>query len=436
MDKEEEKKQAKAIEVEVQSKHYRPISSEWLANGVVMVDGKPVYWKAARQYAKWEIEPSAYGGWDLGPDAREEAVDIIVRALQENRKFLTHREAEIAREKVPEEGPRISLAHGGGGTLMYELVEKLILQHISSPELDELNDGATLSRQPGRLVLTTDTYVVRPLFFRGGDIGRLAVCGTVNNISVSGAKPLAVSIGLVLEEGLPVATLSEILASISKAAKEAGVRIVAGDTKVVEKGKVDKVFVNTTGLGVTYPRMRIGLDRAKAGDVVIISGTIGDHGTAVISERENLQFKQEMESDVAPINALVEELVKAKITIKCMKDPTRGGIAAALNRIASRSGVQIELDEASIPIRDKVRDACEVLGLDPLCVPNHGKLILLCAQRSLQEALKALKRHALGKDAAVIGRVIDGVGGRVTVEKESGLRIVDMPYGEQANRMF
>jgi hydrogenase expression/formation protein HypE len=428
--------QSKAIEVEVQSKHYRPVSSKWLANGIVMVDGKPVYWKAARHYAKWEIEPSAYEGWDLQGQAKEKAVEMIVRALQENRKFLSQLETQEEKQEPYKEGPRIELAHGGGGALMHDLIEKVVLKYLSSPELSRYDDGAVLPQQSGRLVITTDTFVVKPLFFRGGDIGKLAICATVNNLSVCGARPLAVSLGLVLEESLSISMLGDVLDSVRKAVDEAGVRVVTGDTRVVERGKVDGMFINTTGIGLAYPRVRADLDRARPGDVVLVSGTLADHGIAVLCDREELSFGETIKSDVAPVNTLVAKIVAAKVPIRCMKDPARGGLATALNQIAHRSGVQIDLDEAAIPVREEVTQACEMLGLDPLNVASQGRIVLVCSGPSAIKALKTLQEQDLGKEAAIIGQVNKGVPGRVTLKTHGGdLRILDMPYGEQLPRV-
>lgn len=431
-----DKTHPKSIEVEVQSKHYRPVSSQWLANGVAMVDGKPVYWRAARQFAKWDVEPSEYDGWTLEGDDEGSVRDLIVKALQENRKFLSHDEAAEEQDTPVVKGPQISLAHGGGGALMQELIEKVILKQLSGPGLEKLEDCARLARQAGGLVLTTDTFTVSPMFFSGGDIGRLALCGTVNNLSTSGAKPVAVSLGLVLEEGLPVSTLTDILASLRKAADEAGVQVVTGDTRVVEKGRVNGVFINTTGLGTAFARLRPGLDKAKPGDTVIISGTLGNHGIAVLCQRENLRFDSEPKSDVAPVAPLVSSLVDSKVTIRCMKDPTRGGLAAALNRIAAASKVQIDLDEKALPVQQEVRDACDILGLDPMYIPNQGKLVLVCSAATAKKALSAMKKHPLGKDAAIIGQVSKGEAGRVVLRTGAGSsRIVDMPYGDLLPRV-
>ncbi len=436
--KKPKKSDAASIEVEVQTKHYRPLSSQWLANGVVTVDGKPVYWQAERQYAKWEIEPSAYEGWDVRGNIRKEAVSMIVKALQENRKFLRRLDIEEEKEEEPgEDDPRITLAHGGGGVLMQELMRDVIARHLIGPGPGKLENTAVVAKQAQRLVFTTSTFVVKPLFFRGGDIGRLAVCGTVNNLLTSCAKPVVISVGLVLEEGLPIATLEAILASMKKAADEARVRIVAGDVRVVGKGEVDKIFINTTGLGTALPRKRIGLDRAKPGDMVIISGALGNHGITIVCEREDLEFKKRPESDVAPLSSLVERLVKANVPIHCMIDPTRGGVAAALNRIARRSGVQISLDETAVPVHADVADICEMLGLDPLYVANQGKLIIVCSKRAAMKALEVMKRDPLGAEAEIIGQVTEGEPSRVTLERYTGpLQIVDMPHGDQFPRVF
>ncbi len=431
------KAHSKSIEIEVQSKHYRPVSSKWMANGVAMVDGKPVYWKAARQFAKWDVEPSAYDGWTLEGDDESSVRDMIVRALQENRKFLSQEEAAAEEEKPAVTGPQISLAHGGGGALMHELIREVILKNLSSPELDKLEDCATLPRHSGRMVFTTDTFVAGPLFFGGGDIGRLAVCGTVNNLSASGAKPLAMSLGLVLEEGLPVSTLADVLTSVSKTSEEAGIQVVTGDTRVVEKNRIDGLLINTTGLGVAFPRIRASLDRAKPGDAVLVSGTLGDHGITVLCEREGLRFDAMPRSDVAPIAPLVAGLVESKVAIRCMKDPTRGGLAAALNRIALASKMQIDLDVKKLPVRPEVRDACDMLGLDPIGLPNQGKLLLVCSGATAKKALSVMKKHPLGKDAAIIGQVSKGEAGRVVLKTNSGdSRIVDMPYGDQLPRVI
>jgi len=432
------KNKSKSIEVEVQSKHYRPMTSKWFASGVVMVDGKPVYWKAARQYAKWDIESSAQQGWELDENQRHEAMSMIIRALQENRKRLSRVESTPGRkEDEIDLGDRITLAHGGGGTQMQELIQKTIRKHLPTGENGNLFDGAILASHSGRMVFATNTYVVKPLFFRGGNIGSAALYGTVNNIAVCAARPLAISVGLVLEEGLPIGIMAEILESIKTAAENTGVSVVTGDTRVVEKGSVDGMFINTTGIGSMYPRLRVGYERVKPGDAVLISGTVSEHGIAVICDREGLNLKGKIKSDVGPVNSLVEKLIKAKISIRCMKDPSRGGVAAALNQIATASGTQIEIDADSLPLRQDIADACEVMGLDPLSVANHGKLIVICAGGNAAMALEKLKEDPFGKKAAIIGKVTKSAAGRVIKRRKTGeASIVEMPYGEQMPRVL
>jgi hydrogenase expression/formation protein HypE len=431
------KAKGKSIEVEVQSKHYRPVASKWLANGVVMVNGKPVYWKAARQYAQWEISPTDLDGWSLEGDAQNEATQLIERALQENRKFLSHVDVEQQEEVPSDKDARIALAHGGGGSLMHELIQKVVLRRLDSPGLGKFDDSAMLPRQSGRLVLTTDSFVVRPLFFPGGDIGRLAVCGSVNNVAVSGAKPLAISLGLIVEEGLPIQVLDEILDSVRATADEVGIKVVTGDTRVVERGRVDRVFINTAGVGTMLPRIRLSLGSAKQGDTVLISGNIGSHGLAVACARDGLELKESVKSDLAPVHGLAAKLLKAKISVRCMKDPTRGGIAVALNLIAGASGAHIELDEEAIPVSRDVRASCELLGLDPLYLESQGRILLVCSDATAVKALEVTKKQDLGRDAAIIGRVTGGRTGQVTLKAKSGAsRIVDMPYGEQQSRII
>jgi hydrogenase expression/formation protein HypE len=315
---------------------------------------------------------------------------------------------------------------------MHDLIQKVVLKKLDSPALGKLDDSATLPRQSGRLVLTTDSFVVSPLFFPGGDIGKLAVFGSVNNLSVCGSKPLALSLGLIVEEGLAIPVLDQILDSIREAADEAGIKIVTGDTRVVEKGRADRVFINTAGLGIMLPRVSVALDRAKPGDAVLVSGDIGRHGLAVACAREGLELKDKIESDLASVHSLVAKLFKAKVSIRCMKDPTRGGVATALNVIAGASGVKIELEEAAIPVSREVQDACELLGLDPLYLACQGRAVIVCSARTASKALETMKKHSAGENAGIIGRVIEGKAGQVTIGDEDGdSRILDMPYGEQ-----
>ena len=349
----------------------------------------------------------------------------------------------------------ILLAHGSGGKLSHDLVEEIFLRHFGNPTLLELEDAAVLplpAAEPSdgepsmprpaqghtRLALSTDSYVVSPLFFPGGDIGKLAVCGTVNDVSMSGARPLWLSVGFIIEEGLPLADLERIVVSMASTARKADVQIVAGDTKVVDRGSADRVFVNTAGVGLVPPGVEVASNRARPGDVVLLSGTIGDHGMTIMTQREGLTFASPLTSDCAPLNGLVASLLASVPagTVHCLRDPTRGGLATALNELAGRSGAGIEIDETAIPVREAVRGACELLGLDPLYVANEGKLIAIVAPEAAGRALGALCSHAYGREAAVIGQVVDAHPGRVVLRTALGARrIVDMLTGEQLPRI-
>jgi hydrogenase expression/formation protein HypE len=338
----------------------------------------------------------------------------------------------------------ILLAHGSGGQLSHELVERVFVRHFSNPALLKLDDAAVVgipghpSRAVPRLALSTDSYVVSPLFFPGGDIGKLAVCGTVNDLSMSGARPLWLTAGFILEEGLPLADLERIVASMAATAKRAGVQVVAGDTKVVDRGSADRLFINTAGLGLVPPGVEIAGDRARPGDAVLLSGTIGDHGMTIMTQREGLQFDSPLESDCAPLQGLVAELLKALPpgTLHCLRDPTRGGLATTLSELASRSDVGIDVEETSVPVRDAVRGACELLGLDPLYVANEGKLVAIVAPDVAGIALEALRAHEYGQEATVIGRATDAHAGHVVLQTVLGARrIVDMLVGEQLPRI-
>jgi hydrogenase expression/formation protein HypE len=338
----------------------------------------------------------------------------------------------------------ILLAHGSGGQLSHELVERVFIRHFSNPALLQLDDAAVVdipgrpSEAVRRLALSTDSYVVSPLFFPGGDIGKLAVCGTVNDLSMSGARPLWLSAGFILEEGLPLADLERIVASMAATARSAGVQVVAGDTKVVDRGSADKLFINTAGVGLVPPGVEIGGDRALPGDVVLLSGTIGDHGMTIMTQREGLQFDSPLESDCAPLHSLVADLLAALPpgTLHCLRDPTRGGLATTLNELATRSDVGIEIEESAVPVRDAVRGACELLGLDPLYVANEGKLVAMVAPDVAGAALETLRAHEYGTEATAIGRVADVHAGRVVLHTVLGARrIVDMLVGEQLPRI-
>jgi hydrogenase expression/formation protein HypE len=330
----------------------------------------------------------------------------------------------------------IVLGHGGGGQLSADLIGHLFVPAFGGDRETELADAAVLSLPPGRVAMTTDAFVVRPLFFPGGDIGRLAVHGTVNDLAMRGARPVALTASFILEEGLPIETLGRLATSMAAAARDSGVTIVAGDTKVVERGHGDGVYITTAGVGVVPDGREIGPARARDGDVVLISGSIGDHGMAIMSVRDGLAFDTPILSDSAPLHDLMEVLVAAAPSTRVLRDPTRGGVAAALNEIADASRVAIELDESSLPIRGEVRAACELLGLDPLQVANEGKLLAILGAEEIDAALHALRGHPLGRGAAHIGRVRSGPAGRVTVRTTFGARrMVPLPIGEQLPRI-
>jgi hydrogenase expression/formation protein HypE len=330
---------------------------------------------------------------------------------------------------------RILLAHGSGGKLSHDLVRKHIISRITNPLLDRLDDSAVLDSE-GRLAFTTDSYVVSPIIFPGGDIGRLAVCGTVNDLSMAGAKPLYLSLSFIIEEGLAVNELEEIVRSIAETAAEAEIKIVTGDTKVVNRGDADRLFINTSGIGRIPNGIDISGANAKPGDKVILSGTIGDHGIAIMSKREGLNFSTTLESDCAPLNHLVADMLEESTLINCLRDPTRGGLATTLNEIAGQSSVGMELEERSIPIRDEVRGACELLGLDPLYIANEGKLIAIVDEKAAEPVLAKMKQNIYGKDAVIIGCVTGEHRGRVVLKTPYGSsRILDMLSGELLPRI-
>ena len=388
----------------------------------------------------------------------------------------------------------ILLAHGSGGRLSHELVERLFLRYLNNPLLAQLGDAAVLEvsglpfpvaglpgLQPGasnlKLAFTTDSYVVSPLFFPGGDIGKLAVCGTVNDLSMSGAVPLCLSAGFILEEGLPLADLERVVASMAETARSVGVPIVTGDTKVVDRGKADRLFINTAGVGIVPAGVEIAAERVRPGDVVILSGTIGDHGMTIMSQREGLRFDSPLVSDCAPLHRLVGAMFDVlglggqpqtplrqaqgrlhcaeglpeteapapgggRVTaapgglLHCLRDPTRGGLATVLNEVAGQAGVGIEIEERAIPVRDAVRAACELLGLDPLYVANEGKLVAFIAPEAADAVLARMRAHEYGREATVIGQVTAEHAGRVVLHTPLGARrIVDMLAGEQLPRI-
>jgi hydrogenase expression/formation protein HypE len=330
----------------------------------------------------------------------------------------------------------IQLDQGSGGRAMHELIEDLFMKTLNNPLLLERNDSAVFQVEAGLIAMTTDSYVVDPVFFPGGNIGSLAVHGTVNDLAMRGAKPLYLTAGFILEEGLPYAELQQIVQSMADAAREAGVLIVAGDTKVVPKGKADKLFINTSGVGIVPPGIDISGRNARAGDVVLINGTMGDHGMAVLCRREGLAFENEIKSDAAALNGLVGLMLEAYPGIHVLRDPTRGGVATTLNEIAEQSGVGIGIFEDALPIRDDVAGACEILGLDPLYVANEGKVLAIVPSEASDLVLSAMKSHPLGQNAVRIGEIVPENPGRVFLRTRiGGHRLVDMLRGEQLPRI-
>jgi hydrogenase expression/formation protein HypE len=333
-------------------------------------------------------------------------------------------------------GDRIVLGHGSGGKLSAELLRDVFLPYFHSPILNRLDDQAVLEINGARLAFTTDSFVVKPLFFRGGDIGSLAVNGTVNDLAMGGATPLYLSAGFILEEGLDIELLRRAAESMGRAAEAVPIEIVTGDTKVVEKGKGDGLFINTTGIGLVPEGVRLSPTLVRPGDRVLLSGPIGDHGIAILAEREGIEFSTDLASDCAPLNGLVAAMLAASLDIRTMRDPTRGGLSSALNEIAARAGVGVTIEESSIPVREEVRGACEMLGLDPLYVANEGKLVAFVAPDAAEAVLEAMRRHALGRDAALIGTVTGTHPGLVLLRTPFGTtRIVDMLPGDQLPRI-
>ena len=333
---------------------------------------------------------------------------------------------------------RILMAHGSGGQLGHDLVEQVFLKHFYNPTLANLDDAAVLpfAMPNSRFALTTDSYVIHPLFFPGGDIGKLAVCGTVNDLAMRGARPLYLTAGFILEEGLLLEDLERIVASMAATARAVGVQIVAGDTKVVDQGNADGLFINTAGLGLVPEGVNVSGAGARPGDAVIVSGTMGDHGMAIMSQREGLAFSSSLVSDCAPLNGLVAALLQASPAIHCLRDPTRGGLATTLNELARRSGTGIEIEDSRIPVREAVRGMCELLGLDPLYVANEGKLVAVVAEEGVKKVLAAMHTHEYGAEAAVIGRVVADHPGRVVLRTSLGARrIVDKLVGAQLPRI-
>lgn len=330
----------------------------------------------------------------------------------------------------------VDMTHGSGGRAMAQLIEEIFVRSFDNDLLRQSNDQAAFDISAGRMVMSTDGHVISPLFFPGGDIGSLSVHGTVNDVAMSGARPLYLSAGFILEEGFPLADLEKLVASMARAAAEAGVPVVTGDTKVVEKGKGDGIFITTTGIGIVPDGVNISGDLAKPGDAVLVNGTIGDHGVAIMSSRENLEFETDILSDSAALHTLVADMVRAVPAIHCLRDPTRGGLATTLNELAMQSSVGIKLKEKAIPVNPAVAAACELLGLDPLYVANEGKLICICDADDAEHLLKVMRSHPLGIESAIIGEVIEDDHGFVQMETGfGGSRIVDWLAGEQLPRI-
>lgn len=330
----------------------------------------------------------------------------------------------------------VLLGHGSGGKLSAELVRDIFLPAFQNPALSRLDDQAIVSVNGSRIAVTTDSFVVKPIFFPGGDIGSLAVHGTVNDLAMGGAQPLFLSAAFIIEEGLSMEVLRRVVASLQQAADACGVQVVTGDTKVVEKGSGDGLFINTTGIGLVPPDLELSANRARPGDKVILSGYIGDHGIAILAQREGLEFESTIESDSAALHTLVAEMLKASRNIRCMRDPTRGGLSSTLNEIAAQSLVGIELEESTIPVREEVRGACEMLGLDPLYVANEGKLVAIVDPGAADNVLNAMRHHPLGDQARIIGVVTEKNLGLVTMRTALGTtRIVDMLAGDQLPRI-
>lgn len=354
---------------------------------------------------------------------RQRAVCVYKRGISKHSTYMNE-------EKI------ILLSHGGGGLKTRQLLDNLVLPALGIQDNVEMDDAACLAAPCSRLAFTTDSYVVSPLFFPGGDIGRLAASGTINDLAMRGAAPFCLSVGLIIEEGLEMSVLERALKSLAAAAGEGGAAIVAGDTKVLERKTGDGLYINTTGIGIRRSGVEAGVANAKPGDAVLISGSLGDHGVAIMACRGNLAFSSELESDVAPLWPMISRLLDVAPGVHVMRDPTRGGVAAALCDIAEASGVGIRLREKYLPVKPQVRSACGLLGLDPIEVANEGKAIVVCAPGDAEPALEALRAHPLGRDAAVIGRVTEKHRGMVIMETAAGgERIIEPPLGENLPRI-
>ncbi|HEY3250059.1 MAG TPA: hydrogenase expression/formation protein HypE [Ignavibacteria bacterium] len=333
--------------------------------------------------------------------------------------------------------PKVLLAHGGGGTLMHQLIEKMFISAFGNDFLEQGHDSTVLNIPKGKIAYTTDSYIVKPLFFPGGDIGSLAINGTINDLSMSGAKPLYISLGLIIEEGFGMEELWRVVTSVKEAAEKAKVKIVTGDTKVVDKGKGDGIFINTSGIGVIEHSLNIAPGSIRQGDIIIINGDVGRHGIAIMSEREGLEFEHKIESDCASLNEIVQNILDAGIEVHCMRDLTRGGLTSALNELAVFSKSEIIISEADIPVCEDVQGACEILGFDPLYVANEGKFIVFVPEKDTEKCLQVMRKQVYGKDSCVIGKVVS-ISDAGIVKLKSGIgttRILDMLSGEQLPRI-
>jgi len=331
---------------------------------------------------------------------------------------------------------KILLSHGSGGKQTNKLISDLFLKYFNNSIINEMNDAAQLTLEGNRIAFTTDSFVVNPIFFNGGNIGKLAICGTVNDIAVSGAKPLFLSSAFIIEEGFEISKLEEIVKAMAEEAEKAGVKIVAGDTKVVENGSADGIFINTSGIGIIRDDVNIKASNAMVGDVVIVNGTLGDHGITIMCERNGLGFDGDIQSDCASLNGLIDSMLQVSTDIHVLRDATRGGVAAVLNEIAEASNVSIKLSEKSIPVKDEILGVCEFLGLDPLYIANEGKICAFVPEEYAAEVLEAMKNHPLGINSSIIGKVVEGSSNKVYIDTiVGGQRIVDMPSGQQLPRI-
>jgi len=332
--------------------------------------------------------------------------------------------------------PKVLLAHGGGGKLMHQLIEKMFKTALGNEYLAQGHDSTVINLPAGKIAYTTDSYVVKPLFFPGSDIGKLAIYGTVNDLCMSGAKPLYISLGLIIEEGFEMEMLWKVVTSIKEAADNANVKIVTGDTKVVDKGKGDGIFINTSGLGIIEHSLNISPNSIRESDVILINGDVGSHGIAIMSEREGLEFETKIQSDCAPLNTIVQEIIMSGIEVHCMRDLTRGGLTSALNELAEQSHSEILINEDSVPLREDVQGACEILGFDPLYVANEGKFIVFVTEKDAEKCLNIMRENEFGKESCSIGKVVNQTGSIVKLKSKIGtIRILDMLSGEQLPRI-